>query len=88
MEISLASKSPVLEADCGIIFDQENPALGLYDCLVARIKEHRKFRILKNDRFSIDDFKAQLKVRRLDEERELRAMPKLIEENQMLRDRN
>lgn len=43
---------------------------------------------MKTDRFSIDDFRAQLQVRRLEEERELRAMPKLIEENQMLREKN
>lgn len=42
LEYSLAIKSPVLEAEYAI---DERTSLSLYDCLVPKIKEHRRFRI-------------------------------------------
>ena len=46
MELAVAQKSPVMEAEHAI---DDRTALSLYDCLVPKIKEHRRFRILKDD---------------------------------------
>ena len=55
LEMALAQKTPVMEAENAI--DETNP-LSLFDCLVPKIKENRRFRIQKDDAFSIADFKA------------------------------
>ena len=55
LEMALAQKTPVMEAENAI--DEKN-ALSAFDCLVPKLKEHRRFRILKDDVFSIADFKA------------------------------
>ena len=63
MEKMIALKMPVLEAEHAI---DERTALSLYDCLVPKIKEHRRFHIRLEDKFSIDDFKSKLTVHRLE----------------------
>ena len=55
LEIALAQKTPVMEAENAI--DDRNP-LSAFDCLVPKLKEHRRFKITKDDAFSIADFKA------------------------------
>ena len=55
LEMALAQKTPVMEAENAI--DEKNP-LSAFDCIVPKLKEHRRFRILKDDVFSIADFKA------------------------------
>ena len=44
----------------------ERSALSLYDCLVPTIKEHRRKKINLNDKFCLDDFRTQLKVKQLE----------------------
>ena len=60
LEGILALKTPVLEAENAI--DDRSP-LGLYDCLIPKLKEHRRFKLTKDSEFSIADFNAQLKAR-------------------------
>lgn len=55
LELALASKTPVMDAEYAI--DDRTP-LSLYDCLVPKIKENRRFRIQKDDKFSIADFRS------------------------------
>ena len=82
LETSLALKTPVTEAEFAI--DERTP-LSLYDCLVPRIKEHRRFRITQDSPFSIADFKAQQTIRQLDYEIEKKRLPRALEENAILR---
>ena len=56
MEILLAQKSPVMQAEHAI--DDTN-AFSFFDCLIPKLKEHRRFKLLKDDVFSMADFKAQ-----------------------------
>ena len=65
LELSLASKTPVMEAEHAL--DERTP-LSLFDCLVPQIKENRRFRIQKTDTFSIADFREQVKVNSLKHE--------------------
>ena len=46
LETKLAQKTPVLEAEYAI---DDQTSLSLYDCLVPKLKEHRRFRIQKDD---------------------------------------
>lgn len=55
LETRLALKSPTLEAEYAI---DEASSLSLYDCLVPKLKEHRRFRITRDSKFSISDFRA------------------------------
>ena len=55
LEVLLALKTPVTEAEYAI---DERTSLSLYDCLVPRIKEHRRFRITQDSDFSVADLKA------------------------------
>ncbi len=56
LEIYNALKSPVMEAEHAI---DEQSALSLYDCLIPRIKEHRRFKLFRDAKFSVADFKTQ-----------------------------
>ena len=56
LEIALAQKYPVMEAEHA--FDDTNP-LSTFDCLIPKLKEHRRFKLLKDAKFSLADFKAQ-----------------------------
>ena len=55
LETALAEKGPVMEAEHAI---DERTALTLYDSLVPKIKENRRFSFKKSDQFSIADFRA------------------------------
>ena len=79
LEIAFAQKSPTMEAEH--VLDDRN-ALSFYDCLIPKIKEHRRFRVKKEDKFSIDDFNTRLKLKRIEAELEHNNLPKLREENE------
>ena len=69
-EVAFAQKTPVNEAEYA--FDERTPLL-LYDCLLPKLKEHRKFKVLDSVKFVqylIDDYKnkrealeAELKIK-------------------------
>ena len=83
LEIALAQKTPVMQAEHAM--DDEHPALKLYDCLIPKLREHRRFRIIKDDQFSMKDFIVQHKLRTLERELEKRELPKVQEEIKALR---
>ena len=88
LELCLASKSPILEAEYAIVAEEDmdlDSAFRFYNPLVAKIKEHRKIQITKNDDFQIDDFKEKLRLKHLEEKLMEKELPKLKEENKMLR---
>ena len=62
LEGALSMKTPVMEAEYAM---DDRTALNLYDCLVPKLREHRRFRIQKDAAFSIADFKEQYKVKSL-----------------------
>ena len=55
LEMALAQKTPVMQAEYAI--DETNP-LSAFECLIPKLKEHRRFKLKKDDAFSIADFKA------------------------------
>ena len=55
LEMALAQKTPVMQAEYAI--DDTNP-LSAFECLIPKLKEHRRFKFKKDDAFSIADFKA------------------------------
>ena len=54
LEVALAQKTPVMEAEFAM---DDRTSLNLFDCLVPKLREHRRFRIQKDAVFSIADFK-------------------------------
>ena len=56
LEIALAQKYPVMEAEHA--FDDTNP-LSTFDCLIPKLKEHRRFKLLTDDTTTIADFATQ-----------------------------
>ena len=79
LELAVASKTPIMEAEYAI--DDESP-LSLYNCLIPKIKEHRRFRIQTDSKFSIEDFKAQIKVKQLQLDLENSQFPRIMKENE------
>ena len=63
LEKCYALKTPVMEAEFAL--DERSP-LSLYDCLVPVLKEHRRFKINLQDKFNINDFKSQQRVKQLE----------------------
>ena len=63
LEERIAIKSPTLEAEMAI--DDQTPLI-LYDCLIPKLKEHRRFRITQDSEFSISDFMTQKRIRTLE----------------------
>ena len=55
LEQKLAIKTPVFEAEHAI---DERSALCMYDCLVPKLKEHRRFKVLRDEQMTLADFKA------------------------------
>lgn len=55
LEQYCALKSPMMEAELAL---DDKSALSLYDCLIPKIKEHRRFAITKDAVFSVADFKT------------------------------
>ena len=45
-----------MEAEYAI---DDRTALQLYDCLIPKIKEHRRFKINRDSKFSLADLKEQ-----------------------------
>ena len=78
LEITLAQKTPVFEAEHAII--EETP-LRLYDCLVPAIRENRRFHIRKDELFSVADLKSIQKVKMLEWNLQKKELPKALEEN-------
>ena len=60
LETMLAMKTPVMEAEH--ILDERNN-FKFFDCLIPKLKEHRRFKLLPDSEFSLADFKTQQKVR-------------------------
>ena len=81
LEGILALKTPVLEAENAI--DDRTP-LSLYDCLIPKLKEHRRFKLTKDSEFSIADFNAQLKARQIEQNLEKKQLPVALIENEMM----
>jgi len=73
-----------MEAEFAI---DERSALSLYDCLVPRIKEHRRSKINMQDKFSINELKELQYTKELELELQRSQMPKLMEENGLLYDK-
>lgn len=65
LEQCFALKTPVMEAEYAL---DERTSLGLYDCLVPMLKEHRRFKINFEEKFSVNDFKTQQRVKELEYE--------------------
>ena len=84
LEQMVALKTPCMQAE-HVIGDAS--ALSLYDCLVPKLREHRRFKVLKDQPFSIDDFKAQLKVRQLEAEIQQSQLPDKINECELLKEK-
>lgn len=59
-EIMIAQKTPVCEAEYAL---EERSPLDFYNCLIPKLKEHRRFKVDSETKFSIVDFKAQLEAR-------------------------
>ena len=81
MEGILALKTPVLEAENAL--DDRTP-LSLYDCLIPKLKEHRRFKLTKDSKFSIEDFNAQLKVREIEQNLEKNRLPLALMEIEIM----
>ena len=63
LEIALAQKTPVMQAEhC---MDDRSP-LSFYDCLVPKLREHRRYLISKDSKFSVADFKVQYKLKKIE----------------------
>ena len=73
---------PVQEAEFAM--DERSP-LSLYDCLVPTLKEHRRKKINLNDKFSLEDFRTQLKLKQLERDLQQQEYPNLVEENAFLK---
>ena len=58
-----ALKTPICEAENAL--DERSP-LDLYNCLIPKLKEHRRYKVTKDSQFSIVDFNAQMKARDLE----------------------
>lgn len=76
LETYVALKSPANQAEHVI---DEGTALSLYDSLVPKLREHRRFKLLKDAEFSLADFKIQQKVRSMEYELEKKRLPNMIE---------
>ena len=84
LEVMIALKTPCMEAEH--VLDDRN-AFNFFDCLIPKIKEHRRFKLLPDSEFSLADFKCQQKVRQLEYELEKKQLPRLKEECEQLRKR-
>ena len=78
LEKALAQRTPVMEAEHAM---NDRTGLDLYDCLIPKIKEHRRFKLLPDAKFSVADFNAQLKVRQYEAELEKKRLPRLVQAN-------
>ena len=63
--------------------DDRSP-LDLFNCLVPKLYEHRRFSLKKDEKFSIADFKSQQAVFKLQLQIQKDRLPQLEKENGML----
>lgn len=85
LEQLVAQKTPVMEAEYAI--DDRSP-LNLYNCLVPKLKELRRFKLGADEKFSIEDFRAQQAVLAMRMELEKEQLPKLQDEYRLVCARN
>lgn len=85
LELAYAQKAPTMQAEHAI--DDRTGALGLYDCIIPALKEHRKYRFKKDEPFSIEDFKAQLELKRIEMELQRQEVPQLRYELEVMKRR-
>ena len=55
LETMIAMKTPVMEAEH--VLDERNK-FHFFDCLIPKLKEHRRFKLLPDSEFSLADFKT------------------------------
>ena len=48
-------RSPVMEAEHAI---DDCTAMSFYDCLIPKLREHRRFHFSKEDKFAVADLKV------------------------------
>ena len=77
-EFAFASKSPVNEAE--FAFDERTP-LSLYDCLIPKLTEHRKFKWMPDTQL-IPDYQAKENALVLEKEIQMLQLPQLRDENE------
>ena len=62
LELTLARKFPVFDAEFGL---SETTPLRLYDCLVPRIREHKKNHIDIRGSVKVEDVYARMELKEL-----------------------
>ena len=77
VETQVSCKTPVMEAEHAL---DDTTALSFFDNLIPKLKEHRRFKIFKDDEFSIADFTTIQKVRELEREIQAMKLPKVKED--------
>ena len=80
LENRLSSKTPVLEAENAV---DDRTALSMYDCLIPRLKEHRRFKIFKDSIMTTADFQAIQAVREIERELKIAQLPSVKAELQI-----
>lgn len=75
LEQALCLRTPVMEAEYAI--DDRSP-IDFYNCLIPKLREQVRFRVKKDEKFSVSDVKSQLRLRELERELERKELPKLI----------
>ena len=86
-ERAYAMKSPVMEAEYA---HDERSALGLYDCLIPTLREHRQLMIrpeLYASKYMITDLKAKKSIMEIEEKNAVKRLQSVEEENSMLREK-
>lgn len=82
LETMVALKSPCMQAEHVI---DDATALSLYDSLIPKLREHRKFRLFSETPFSVEDFKSQLRVRELEHDNNKQKLYDKLVECEMLK---
>ena len=78
----VALKTPVMQAEYVV---DDATAFSLYDSLIPKLREHRKFRIPMGKQNFIEDFKSQMQVRQMEQDLEQRKLPEKSFECEMLK---
>ena len=84
LEQMVALKSPCMQAEHVI---DDASALSLYDCLIPKIREHRRLKVFRDSPYSVEDFRAQLKVRQLEAEIQQSQLPEKVKECELLKEK-
>ena len=86
-EHACAIKSPVMEAEYA---HDDTTALSMYDCLIPKLREWRKFRIrpeIKYKEMLVQDMKAHQRVLELEFKLQEKLLPGLQAENKELKEK-